>query len=193
MNMRICSYRVLTVLGLALHCCGAPAIAADRSPEALEESRQRMITQDLMGGGITNTRVLQAMRATPRHEFAPTKPIRQGLSRYVAAAGRASDPHAADAGGLYDRATRSAAQRHRARDRHRQRLPGRGAQPVGQGSLFDRDRRKARQARRANAEKAELRQYLHENWRRFPRLARKSPLRQDHLHLLTRKSTAADH
>ena len=32
-----------------------------------------MITQDLMGGGITNTRVLQAMRATPRHEFAPTK------------------------------------------------------------------------------------------------------------------------
>lgn len=73
MNMRFCSHRLLTVLGLALHCCGAPALAADRSPEALEESRQRMISQDLMGGGITNTRVLQAMRATPRHEFAPPK------------------------------------------------------------------------------------------------------------------------
>ncbi len=72
MNVRISCFRVLAATGFVI-CCVAPATAADRSPEGIELSRQRMVSEDLVGGGITNTRVIQAMRNTPRHEFVPAK------------------------------------------------------------------------------------------------------------------------
>jgi protein-L-isoaspartate(D-aspartate) O-methyltransferase len=66
--------RVLASVGLASCCICPPATAAnDRSPEAIELARSRMVTDDVIGAGITNTRVIQAMSTTPRHEFVPAK------------------------------------------------------------------------------------------------------------------------
>ena len=68
------SLQVLASIGLAICCICPPATAAnDRSSEAIEQARSRMVTEDVIGAGITNTRVIQAMGATPRHEFVPTK------------------------------------------------------------------------------------------------------------------------
>ncbi len=73
MNVRV-SLRVFAVIGLAICCFCTPAKAAnDRSPEAIEQARDRMVSDDLIGGGITNARVIRAMRDTPRHEFVPSK------------------------------------------------------------------------------------------------------------------------
>jgi protein-L-isoaspartate(D-aspartate) O-methyltransferase len=60
-------------LALAIGCGASAMAAGDRSPEALEQSRDKMVTDDIIGGGITNMRVIQSMRMTPRHEFAPPK------------------------------------------------------------------------------------------------------------------------
>ncbi|HEY2762125.1 MAG TPA: protein-L-isoaspartate(D-aspartate) O-methyltransferase, partial [Pirellulales bacterium] len=38
----------------------------------MDEARRRMVDEEIVGGGITNPRVIQAMRDTPRHEFVPT-------------------------------------------------------------------------------------------------------------------------
>jgi protein-L-isoaspartate(D-aspartate) O-methyltransferase len=39
------------------------------SPQSLEQARNRMVDQDLVGAGIKDSRVIQSMRVTPRHEF----------------------------------------------------------------------------------------------------------------------------
>ncbi|HEY1598176.1 MAG TPA: protein-L-isoaspartate(D-aspartate) O-methyltransferase [Pirellulales bacterium] len=60
---------VLTICGV----CPSSAVASDRSPESIEQARRRMVTDDVIGAGITNSRVIQTMSITPRHEFAPPK------------------------------------------------------------------------------------------------------------------------
>ncbi len=46
-----------------------PAPAAAQSRKALDDARERMVKQDLIGNGVKNKRVLAAMGKVPRHEF----------------------------------------------------------------------------------------------------------------------------
>jgi protein-L-isoaspartate(D-aspartate) O-methyltransferase len=53
-----------------------PAIAsAERhaSPQSLEQARNRMVDEEVVGAGIKDPRVIQSMRVTPRHEFVLSK------------------------------------------------------------------------------------------------------------------------
>ncbi len=49
--------------------------AEKRTAESLEEARLKMVQDEVVGAGIKNTRVIQAMRMTPRHEFVPARLI----------------------------------------------------------------------------------------------------------------------
>src|SRR5262245_47443976 len=49
--------------------CLLPSAAAAQSRSSLEDARNRMVDEEIVGAGITNARVIQAMRDTPRHEF----------------------------------------------------------------------------------------------------------------------------
>ena len=60
----ICSFPILVWLSAA----AAPEAAAQRR-DPLREMRLRMVEQYLVREGITNRRVLEAMRTVPRHEF----------------------------------------------------------------------------------------------------------------------------
>ena len=62
---------------------------------------------------------------------------------------------------------------------------------AGRGSLLDRDRRDARQARGRDAPTAGLQERPHEDRRRLPGLARTRAVRQDHRHLLAGERPAA--
>jgi protein-L-isoaspartate(D-aspartate) O-methyltransferase len=52
---------------------------ADRGPtsDRFEAARERMVRDDISGGGVTDARVLASMRSTPRHEFVagPQRPL----------------------------------------------------------------------------------------------------------------------
>ena len=114
-----------------------------------EEWRKKMVQEEIANAGVKNERVIEAMRNTPRHEFVPLKirakvqivPITTWPCR--SAKGKPSPPPFIVA--YMTEATRSAADRPRAGDRHRQRLSSGGAQSAGQGSLHHRDRREAGQ------------------------------------------------
>ena len=45
--------------------------AAAQTRHELEQARQAMVEEFIVGGGITNERVIESMRETPRHEFMP--------------------------------------------------------------------------------------------------------------------------
>ena len=45
------------------------------TPQALEQARNRMVDEEVIGAGIKDPRVIQSMRDTPRHEFVPRKSI----------------------------------------------------------------------------------------------------------------------
>jgi protein-L-isoaspartate(D-aspartate) O-methyltransferase len=45
--------------------------ASPRQPQDIERQRQRMVEEQIQARGVRNTRVLQAMRTVPRHEFVP--------------------------------------------------------------------------------------------------------------------------
>ncbi|MGD0898558.1 MAG: protein-L-isoaspartate(D-aspartate) O-methyltransferase [Thermoguttaceae bacterium] len=45
------------------------------SPQSLEQARNRMVDQEVVGAGIKDPRVIQSMRVTPRHEFVPARLI----------------------------------------------------------------------------------------------------------------------
>ena len=67
-------------LPLAALCvlAGWPAVAVAQrrmSPQAIEAARERMVQEEVIGAGIKNPRVIQAMRITPRHEFVPARLI----------------------------------------------------------------------------------------------------------------------
>jgi protein-L-isoaspartate(D-aspartate) O-methyltransferase len=59
-----------TAYFLLLSACGLlPSAAAAQNRSSLEDARSRMVDEEIIGAGITNARVIQAMRDTPRHEF----------------------------------------------------------------------------------------------------------------------------
>ena len=65
------SWLVMLAAGLAVEAA-AQAPAGPRSkPDPFEAARERMVRDDIALGGVTDERVLAAMRATPRHEFLP--------------------------------------------------------------------------------------------------------------------------
>jgi len=65
----------LALLASALPAAGQgpPGGRGGESAEAerTRQARERMVRDDLVAGGIADQRVLEAMRATPRHEFVP--------------------------------------------------------------------------------------------------------------------------
>jgi protein-L-isoaspartate(D-aspartate) O-methyltransferase len=47
----------------------APSAASAQGRPSLDELHKKMVQDEIIGGGIKNERVIQAMRDTPRHEF----------------------------------------------------------------------------------------------------------------------------
>ena len=68
--MRISSSYAL-VIPVILILLIAPMRARSQGPAAFEEARNAMVDKEIVDAGIKNPRVIQAMRATPRHEFVP--------------------------------------------------------------------------------------------------------------------------
>ena len=63
------------LLSAVLVCLGTGSslVAAEGlSPQMLEQARNRMVDEEVIGAGIKNPGVIQSMRITPRHEFVPT-------------------------------------------------------------------------------------------------------------------------
>ncbi len=61
-------------LCLTVGFVGPMAVAqplARQKADPFEAARERMVRDDIAAGGVTDRRVLEAMRATPRHEFVP--------------------------------------------------------------------------------------------------------------------------
>ncbi len=58
-------------IALATICCGLAEPVAAQSEDVYAKARDRLVTQYVEGAGVKNSRVLQAMRETPRHEFIP--------------------------------------------------------------------------------------------------------------------------
>ena len=48
-----------------------PAEATAAAPDPTAVARERMVRDDIAAGGVTDARVLESMRLTPRHEFVP--------------------------------------------------------------------------------------------------------------------------
>jgi protein-L-isoaspartate(D-aspartate) O-methyltransferase len=59
---------VLTVL---LTSAAVPAAPPDSTAERMKALRERMARDDIAAGGVSDPRVLESMRTTPRHEFVP--------------------------------------------------------------------------------------------------------------------------
>jgi protein-L-isoaspartate(D-aspartate) O-methyltransferase len=55
----------------------APVRAAPPSDDRFAAARERMVRDDIAGGGVTDARVLESMRMVPRHEFVavPQRPL----------------------------------------------------------------------------------------------------------------------
>ncbi len=51
----------------------AKTAALAQSPTAFEAARNKMVDEEIVAAGVKNSRVIQAMRDTPRHEFIPLK------------------------------------------------------------------------------------------------------------------------
>ena len=60
--------RLMTVVSLSL-LCGFSGQAAAQNRTQLEQARHKLVDEILVPAGVTNPRVVQAMRDTPRHEF----------------------------------------------------------------------------------------------------------------------------
>jgi len=54
---------------LSAFCLAPPRAIAQTRPSPSTEARNRMVEEEIVGAGIKNVRVIQAMRDTPRHEF----------------------------------------------------------------------------------------------------------------------------
>ena len=80
---RLCNVRFLSVRSdfrtlfrclLPAACCLLsvallPSIVSAQGRPSLDELHKKMVQDEIIGGGIKNERVIQAMRDTPRHEF----------------------------------------------------------------------------------------------------------------------------
>ena len=69
MNRAIAWWLCLTTACVAAAASAQPP--ARQKPDLFEAARDRMVRDDIAAGGVTDERVLAAMRATPRHEFVP--------------------------------------------------------------------------------------------------------------------------
>ncbi|HID75379.1 MAG TPA: protein-L-isoaspartate(D-aspartate) O-methyltransferase [Planctomycetaceae bacterium] len=58
---------IVVCLGAGWLAAGVPAVLAAGAPYEL--ARHRMVDEEIVAAGVTNPRVIQAMRSTPRHEF----------------------------------------------------------------------------------------------------------------------------
>lgn len=72
------SFRAIDRLGRVIQSTVAALVAVivaipqgARAVDQWDAARARMVREDLVGGGIVDARVLESMRATPRHEFVP--------------------------------------------------------------------------------------------------------------------------
>ena len=59
----------LAMIGCLAGCLLGPAGARAQSRQQLEWARNRMVDEEIVGAGVKNPRVIEAMRTTPRHEF----------------------------------------------------------------------------------------------------------------------------
>ena len=59
---------VAGLIGMAVLVASAEAATPPHDPAS---ARERMVREDLVPGGVSDPRVLDSMRATPRHEFVP--------------------------------------------------------------------------------------------------------------------------
>ena len=75
--MSVRAFACWLFLGMLLWAVpGQPAQSAEKfTPQALEQARNRMVDEEVVAAGITDFRVIQAMRTTPRHEFVERKYI----------------------------------------------------------------------------------------------------------------------
>ncbi len=74
--------RLFAVIALAITLPLPPAVGQSslverKRAEDFDAARERMVRDDIAGGGVTDPRVLASMRATPRHEFVagPQRPL----------------------------------------------------------------------------------------------------------------------
>ena len=68
--MRIDLPVVLTALTLG--SLGTPTAATAQSLRQWRQLAETMVADEIVAAGVTNDRVLRALRNTPRHEFVPT-------------------------------------------------------------------------------------------------------------------------
>jgi len=61
----------LAVIGCVLTFGLGHASTSAQPRTALEKARNRMVDEEIVGAGVKNKRVIEAMRTTPRHEFVP--------------------------------------------------------------------------------------------------------------------------
>lgn len=69
MNRTVACWLCLAAVFVAHMALAQPPVR--QKPDAYEAARERMVRDDIVAGGVTDDRVLEAMRATPRHEFVP--------------------------------------------------------------------------------------------------------------------------
>jgi protein-L-isoaspartate(D-aspartate) O-methyltransferase len=70
--MKLTSPHVLkTACRLLPAACLIVGIAHAEPKSPYDGARQRMVDEEIVGGGVKNSRVIEAMRTTPRHEFVP--------------------------------------------------------------------------------------------------------------------------
>ena len=169
---------------------GRPSHAEPRAKQSVVEARNKMVDEEIVGAGVKNPRVIEAMRKTPRHEFVPLNlransyfdmalPIGEGQTIsppfVVAYMTESLDPRPTDkvleigTGSGYQAAV----------------LSGLGAR-----GLFDRDRRPVGPEGRQGPSAAPLRQRPYQGGRRLSGMARTCAVRQDHRDLLAGKGAS---
>lgn len=63
--------RTLALWGAALGACCVAAAALGQSTAELSRMRNRLVDTEIVAAGVTDPRVVAALRAVPRHEFVP--------------------------------------------------------------------------------------------------------------------------
>lgn len=67
--MPLCSRTAILSLAALLAVSGGSGLAQTRL--GMDKAREQMVEEEIIGGGIKNPRVIEAIRNTPRHEFVP--------------------------------------------------------------------------------------------------------------------------
>ena len=69
MSIRLLAHRLPLAAIVVIAAWPQQAAAQRRTGQSYEELRNRMVDEDIVGSGISDPRVIRAMRDTPRHEF----------------------------------------------------------------------------------------------------------------------------